>query len=326
MTIEPDSGLETHVESPGRRSLRTGTIGVAPLVMAGLALGMLVGLAIGWISFRSPLSDWSRPSVLYDEELVRSLFEKASPAVVEVSIVAKGESSASSVSGIQSTGSGFLVDKDGHIVTNHHVVSTEGEITVELHDGRILPTTKLGSSPSDDLALLQVDPDGVAGIHPLSLANSDDVRSGEMAIAIGSSFRDINSVTVGVVSGVGRSRDSAECVLIPRESVSGCRPIPGLIQTDAALNPGNSGGPLLNSAGEVIGVTSSVEVVSTEELTPVQIGVGFAIPSNTISGILTDLMSPGELKRPWIGISGIALDRQVAASLGLTTESGIYIA
>ena len=130
-----------------------------------------------------------------------------------------------------------------------------------------------------------------------------------MAIAIGSPFRQVNSVTVGVVSGVERSHLTALR-----------RPIPNLIQTDAALNPGNSGGPLLNSSGEVIGVTTAVQVVNM-----IQTGVGFAVPSDTVKDILPRLINPGEFKRPWLGVAGVSLTEQVSRTEGLSTDRGIYV-
>ena len=305
----PDSVPETDNESPGERAFSAAPSASAGLVIGVLALGIVVGLAMGWISFGSPESARSTPPALYDEELVTSVYEDASGAVVGISVIPQPTGGLSRTTFREETGSGFLVDDAGHIVTNHHVVEGSGEITVQLFDGRTLPATKLGTSPADDLALLQVDPQEVAGIDPLPLADSDMSRPGQMAIAIGSPFGDLNSVTVGVVSGLGRSRPS---VLL--------RPIPDLVQTDAALNPGNSGGPLLNSSGEVIGVNSSVRVVSS-----VQIGVGYAIPSNTLKDILPDLLNPGVVRRPWIGISGTPLTRNMSVSLALPSESGIYV-
>ena len=289
-----------------RRGLRPAT----PYIFAIVSLGILLGFTLGLILFKAPWSPASRPTVLYDEELVTSLFERAGPAVVEISVIERRGGIRSRPLVRESTGSGFLVDTDGHIVTNHHVVEAQGDITVTLYDGRTLPATKLGSSPLDDLALLKVEPTDVAGIAPLPLADSKSVKPGQMAVAIGTPFRERNSVTVGVVSGVGRSR------LRFLE-----RPVPDLVQTDAALNPGNSGGPLLNSAGEVIGVTTAVQIVNSA-----QIGVGYAISSDTLSSILADLMEPGEFKRPYLGISGIELTPQISNALGLAVEEGIYIA
>lgn len=287
-------GYETP-SRPGRRS--------RSYVFSVLALGVLLGFTLGLISFRAPWSSLSKPAVLYDQDLVTSLYEDASPAVVEINLAIRG--GLSSPFGAQSSGSGFLVDREGHIVTNDHVVSAAGDIAVTLYDGRTLTATKLGSSPADDLALLQVDPDEVAGITPLELAESGTVQPGQMALAIGSPFRQSNSVSVGVVSGVGRTRVSRLR-----------RPIPNLVQTDAALNPGNSGGPLLNSEGEVIGVNTAVQISS---------GVGFAVPSDTVRGILLDLATPGELKRPWLGVSGAAVTKEIQIALDLPVDRGIYV-
>ena len=150
----------------------------------------------------------------------------------------------------------------------------------------------------------------MSGIQPLRLADPTEVTPGQMAIAIGSPFEELNSVSVGVVSGIGRTR---------RSSVLN-RPIPDLVQTDAALNPGNSGGPLLNAAGEVIGVNSSVQVLSS-----MQMGVGFAISTKTLNSILPDLRNSEEIKRAWLGIGGESLDKNKAAYLGVMPEKGIYV-
>jgi S1-C subfamily serine protease len=206
-------------------------------------------------------------------------------------------------------GSGFLVDDQGHIVTNYHVVDGAGEIEVRMFGGLVVSATLLGYSRADDLALLQVDPAEVAGIKPLSLADSSEISPGEMAIAIGSPFGYPSSISVGVVSGTSVSRPS-----VLR------RPIPDMVQTDAALNPGNSGGPLLNSKGEVIGISTSVQVFAS-----VDTGVGFAVSSNTLRGVLQELTQPGELKRPWIGISGEPITRSLSILLGLPSETGIYV-
>ncbi len=269
-------------------------------VIGVLAIGMLLGFVMGWVSFASPLSNGSGGPALYDEALVTSIFEKASPAVVEIG---------TSGFGAPSAGSGFFVDNQGHIVTSAHVVAGDPDLVVTLHDGRDLVARKLGSSRADDIAVIKVDAAEVAGIAPLHLADSDGVRPGQLAVAIGSPYRNLNSVSVGVVSGIGREQTS-----ILR------RPIPDLVQTDAALNPGNSGGPLLNEEGEVIGVNSSVRIESG-----VQIGVGFAVPSKTVEDILPHLMRAGEFNRPWLGINGIPLNESRSNALGIHTDAGIYI-
>jgi len=286
---------------------RVASVGTAipvGVVIAALALGLLIGYGMGWISFSPPWADGSERA-LYDEDVVKSVFDRASPAVVEIKVLTPQSTSVDD----KGVGSGFLIDDAGHIVTNYHVIADAVAITVRLHNGEELRATTLGTSPADDLAVLQVDPAAVSDIRPLRLADPDDVHPGQLAIAIGSPFEELNSISVGVVSGIGRSRRS---VLN--------RPIPNLIQTDAALNPGNSGGPLLNSSGHVIGVNSSVQIVSS-----LQIGVGFAISTKTLTGILPDLMRSAEIKRAWIGIAGDGLDKDKAQFLGVATEEGIYV-
>ena len=304
----PQSDSEVPEESRVRVVFRDRAITPTGRLVATLVAGILAGFILGWIAFDSPWSAETGPPVLFDEKLVTSLFEKAGPAVVEVSVTQR-TSGFPGVGPPTSFGSGFLVDGEGHIVTNHHVVEDAGEITVHLSDGRELPATLLGTSRADDLALLQVAAADVAGIAYLPLADSDAVTPGEMAIAIGSPFGQSNSATVGVVSGTGRN---------VRSGLN--RPIPDLIQTDAALNPGNSGGPLLDANGEVIGVNTIVRFVASTESS-----VGLAVSSNTVRSILSELMKPGEFSRPWIGISGAAITRSLSASLDLPSDTGVYV-
>ena len=282
------------------------SLGASRLFLIGVAaLAILLGYTLGLMSFNSTGSRFEGSSALYDEELVTSLVDKASPAVVEVNVVQRTGSLRLPSTG---SGSGFLVDDAGHIITNHHVVDGADEITVKLSDGRTLQAKKLGTSPADDLALLLVDAEDVSGIDPLPLADSNDIRTGQMAIAIGSPFHNFNSVTVGVVSGTGRGPSS-----VLR------RPIPDMIQTDAPLNPGNSGGPLLNSDGQVIGVTSSVRTGTFQEAGDFRIG--FAVPSNTVASLLPDLLEPRQVRRPWLGISG----GSVGGGLAMDLPPGIYV-
>ena len=276
------------------------------MVVSLVGFGILVGLLVAWVSFRSPWSSFSAPTVLYDQALVTSLVERASPAVVEVTV--------SRLGGVDK-GSGFLIDGFGHIVTNNHVVQGSGDISVRLNDGRIVDAVLLGTSPADDLAILEVDPDLFSGIAPLRLADSDKLKPGQLAVAIGSPFQQLNSVTVGVVNGVGRSEVGNDLR----------RPIPELVQTDATLNPGNSGGPLLNADGEVIGVNSAVQLRASARDLSIQTGLGFAVSSNTLRDLLPDLLTPGEFKRPWLGVESVQLNRSQFRSLDLPVEAGVYI-
>lgn len=301
----PDNSyyFNTDAHSARRRGLRR--LGVSRSFALGLAaIAILLGFSFG-IMVSDSLETSRTP--LFDEGMVTRLFENASPAVVEITVIRENNNLPFSALG---TGSGFLVDGTGHILTNNHVIEGADEIRVNLSDGRTLVATRLGISPADDLALLQVDPAELAGIKPLKLANSDDVDPGQLAVAIGSPFRNFNSVTVGIVSGTGRGPIS------PLQ-----RPIPDMIQTDAALNPGNSGGPLLNSQGEVIGVTSAVRTPALQGIGDFRIG--FAVPSNTISHLLPDLLVAQEIRRPWLGISGGPISEQLSEMLGI--ESGVVV-
>lgn len=288
----PGGGIETPAPRRGRR--RSYSLG---FVVALLALGVVLGFSLGFVAAGSRSL---RPVVLYDEAKVTALYEQASPAVVEL-VVQRG------IQG-ETTGSGFLIDTEGYIATNNHVVSGVDTVMVRLYDGRVVEGRKLGTSPADDLALLKVDPQEVDGITPLELGDSDQVRPGQMVVAIGSPFRQFNSIGVGVVNGIGRTPRS---VLL--------RPIPNMIQTDAALKPGNSGGPLLDSRGRVIGINSAVEVGLEGRLS-----VGFAVPINTLKDLLPELKKPGEFRRPWLGISGVALE-ELSPTVDLGVERGIYV-
>lgn len=280
--------------------------GVSKTMAVGIAaVALLLGLTIGVLATSASRDAVGGTTTLYDEGLVTSLFANASPAVVEIEVT-----QGSGISQSTGAGSGFFIDEEGHIVTNDHVVRGSDSLTVRLSDGRTIEATRLGTSPADDLALLQVDSSEVSKIKPLKLADSNNLQTGQMAVAIGSPFRNFNSVTVGVVSGTGRGPSS-----VLR------RPIPDMIQTDAPLNPGNSGGPLLNSRGEVIGVTSSVRTGTSQGLE--EFRIGFAVPSNTLRDLMPELLESRVVRRPWLGISGGAVSSDLESASELPT--GIYV-
>ena len=292
---------ETQRSTTAKRRLPTALLlGIVSMtLLLGFTLGLLLAGSSGLSRFNSP--------ALYDEEQVTTLFERASPAVVEISV---NSAVANLLGQSDGAGSGFLVDSEGHIVTNLHVVEGADEISVNLSNGKTLQAVVLGTSPADDLAVVKVDAAEVVGIAPLPLADSDDVRPGQMAIAIGSPYRNFNSVGVGVVSGTGRGPTS-----VLR------RPIPHMIQTDVPLNPGNSGGPLLNSKGDVIGVTSSVRIGAISGVEEYRIG--FAVPSNTLKSLMPQLVTVQQVRRPWLGISGAPLTEDLIRVVGI--DEGIFI-
>ena len=274
------------------------------LSMAALVVGIIQGPGTG---------DASETPPLYDEQLVVSLYEKANPAVVRVETVITTPDRFGFLFPHGGQGSGFLVDTEGHILTNYHVVHDASTVQVVLPNGETLDAKVAGRSPADDVALLKVDAEDVAGIEPLPLADSSAIKAGQMVIAVGSPFGLDNSVTVGVISGVERSRPGVLS-----------RPITGMIQTDASLNPGNSGGPLLNSRGEVIGINTSIEANAALSIIDPK-GIGFAVPINTAKDLMTRFPDNAIVKRPWLGISGVALSPTLAEILGIETTKGVYI-
>jgi 2-alkenal reductase len=164
----------------------------------------------------------------------------------------------------------------------------------------------VGTDRESDVALLQVDTEKLGKVEPLLLGDSDIVKPGQMAVALGSPFGLDGSITIGIISGIGRSLSSA-----------GQRPIPKIIQTDAAINPGNSGGPLLNSAGEVVGINTAIELSST--------GIGFVVPINTVKSLIPALLKGGEVKNSWLGIRAVAISPNLVELLDLSVSSGIYV-
>lgn len=210
-------------------------------------------------------------------------------------------------------GSGFVVDKQGHIVTNNHVVAESSELQVTFFDGTTVPATIVGADPDSDLAVIEVDVPSDS-LQPIIWGDSDQVNVGQRAIAIGNPFGYENTLTSGIISGLSRS--------LP--AITGYR-IPEIIQTDAAINPGNSGGPLLNSQGEVIGVNSAIVPNFNQLGERSFLGVGFAIPSNLARRVVPSLIETGQYTHPWIGFSGMDVLPEIAAAMDLPKASGALV-
>jgi len=208
------------------------------------------------------------------------------------------------------SGSGVIISSDGYIVTNNHVVSGAQSLEVILADGSVLPAKLIGVEEYSDLAILQVDGDIAV---PASWGNSDMLKAGEPVVAIGSPLGDFtNTVTQGVVSAVERTIEIEEDYFLE-----------GLIQTDAAINQGNSGGPLLNTSGQVIGINTLI--VRGSGSGAVAEGLGFAIPSNTARAIADQLIAEGFFARPYPGIRWVNITPSLASRYRLPAERGIFI-
>jgi S1-C subfamily serine protease len=205
------------------------------------------------------------------------------------------------------TGSGFLIDNDGHILTNAHVVEGAKHVDVQLGSGGTQSAQIVGTDPSSDIALLKVD--NTDGVDPLPLGDSSKVQVGDPVVAIGNPFALDRTVTSGIVSALQRQIQAPNGFSIS-----------DVIQTDAAINPGNSGGPLIDGAGQVIGINSQIESQSGGNE-----GVGFAVPIKTAADVVSQLEQGGEVHRAYLGISGSDLTPEVAHALNLPVTQGVLV-
>jgi 2-alkenal reductase len=233
---------------------------------------------------------------------VSDLYAKVRPSVVEISASSRGGTS---------TGSGIIIDRQGHILTNHHVIESTTQVDVTFSDGSAAPATVVGKDPGNDLAIIKVNVQGEK-LSPATLADSDKVRVGEFVIAVGNPFGIEGSLTSGIVSGVGRTLGSNQ----------GGRPLRQLIQSDAAINPGNSGGGLFNRRGEVIGVTSAIQNPSGNR---VFAGIGYAVPINAARRYLPELLAGKTIEHPRMGVGLQNMTPALAKSLNLNVEQGVLI-
>jgi 2-alkenal reductase len=212
----------------------------------------------------------------------------------------------------EASGSGVIVDPRGYIVTNHHVIENAATLTVIFQDGTNKPAEVVGHDyPFSDLAVIKVDGEN----YPYAvLGDSDTLRVGETVVAIGSALGDFrNTVTTGIVSAVGRS------LQVDQDTV-----LEGLIQTDAAINHGNSGGPLVDLRGEVVGINTAI-VRGSAYSGDVAEGLGFSIPSNTARYVVDELIAKGKVARPYLGVRSVTINQSLAAYYGLPVDHGIYV-
>ena len=249
------------------------------------------------------------------QSIYRGIYDTVNPSVVNIQVLGT-YNYGFYVGAVSSQGSGFVWDTQGHIVTNNHVVENAYNITVTFSDGTTTTAEVVGTDVQSDLAVIKVDPTGLT-LHPVSLGNSQIVKVGDLVIAIGNPYGLAGSMTQGIVSALSRSLtvDSSN------PFSSSTYTIPDIIQTDAAVNPGNSGGVLVNTSGEVIGVTSAIQ-----STTNANAGIAFAIPSHIVERIVPVLIKDGRYKHPSLGLSGITLTANYATEMGLDANThGVLI-
>jgi S1-C subfamily serine protease len=264
----------------------------------------------------TPLPQEMTEAADVEEQRVIAVYQQAGPAVVNITTQVLRQSFFFGLIPEEGSGSGFVYDRDGHIITNYHVVEDASEIVVSFGKDKELPAEIVGVDPPNDLAVLQVDegrgglPEGV---EPIPLGDSDSLQVGQRAIAIGNPFGQFErTLTVGVVSAVNRSVQTEDD-----------RVLRGVIQTDAAINRGNSGGPLLDSSGRLIGVNTALVSPSGASA-----GVGLAIPVNKLKQIIPELIENGRYPHPWMGIEGLGYELypELAQALDLPVDQGLLIA
>ena len=284
--------------------------------LALIVLAVLI-VALGWQSIpliqaelfgrgAEPRTVTPRGDLASGEQSTIALFETARDSVVFIStaerVVDPWTRTAQDIP--RGTGSGFVWDGLGHVVTNHHVVENAAEMTVTLKDRRAFPARLVGSDRGTDIALLEID---AGDLTAARFADSDDLRVGDLVLAIGNPFGLGQTVTSGIVSALGRTglvRGGYE----------------DFIQTDASINPGNSGGPLINSRGELVGINTAILAPAGSS-----IGIGFAVPSNIAHRVMEQLAAFGEVRRGRLGISVQSLTPDLARTLGLDRGSGAII-
>jgi putative serine protease PepD len=239
---------------------------------------------------------------------VNEIYERAAPGVVQITST-KG--SGVSLPAGPALGSGFVVDKAGHIVTNFHVVDGADEIRVSFSNRDTVEASLVGTDPSTDLALLRVETSATA-LTPLPLGDSDRVEVGDEVVAIGNPFGLDRTATAGIVSALQR------LITAPNRFT-----IDHVIQTDAPINHGNSGGPLLSDRGQVIGVNTQIE---TGGVASGNVGIGFAVPSKTVKDVVAQILRTGRVDHAYLGISGHALSKEVAETYNLPVDAGVLVA
>jgi putative serine protease PepD len=285
-----------------------------------LAIGLIIGLGAYWAGSRygkpmpatvgalpAPAEGSEAKLDAFESENVR-IYKMASPAVANIVTRTVEYDFFFNPVPVEGAGSGFLYDAQGHILTNYHVVQGAQTIEVTLGDQSRFNAKLLGADPRNDIALIKIDPKG-RKLMPLPLGDSHNLLVGQRVLAIGNPFGFQSTLTTGVVSSLGRTVQTSESTFIDEA-----------IQTDAAINRGNSGGPLLNSHGEVIGINSAIFAP-----TGTTAGIGFAIPINIARRAAEDLISKGRVSRATLGVEGRALWPGLAEALHLSVEKGILV-
>ncbi|MCA9332523.1 trypsin-like peptidase domain-containing protein [Candidatus Saccharibacteria bacterium] len=302
------------------------TLQIVGIVLAVFAIGFLGGWlganSRGYQQQLSGTAETARTTVVAEGELISELAEKVGPSVVSINV--KSQQRVQSYFGgsrlyeQEGAGTGFIISKDGIVATNRHVVSSNtDEVTIVLSDGTELTDVKVigrtASSDPLDVAFLKIGDTKGKELVPVKIGDSSKMKVGDKVIAIGNALGQFqNTVTSGIISGYGRQIEAYD------ESTYKADTLQNLFQTDAAINQGNSGGPLVNMSGEVIGINTAVAGGGAEN-------IGFAIPVNDVKGLIDSVLEKGKLERPYLGVRYLELTDDYASELGIDQKRGAYI-
>ncbi|MFL7837959.1 MAG: S1C family serine protease [Candidatus Promineifilaceae bacterium] len=278
----------------------------SPPSSEALATSMPTPSPIIIVATPTPLGEDVLQPLDVEEQLVTNLYDRVGPSVVHITSRLVTVDFFYGPMPQEGTGSGFVYDNEGHIVTNFHVIEDADTISVKFSDNQELPAQVIGADPANDLAVLALE-ETSPDLEPLSLGSSDELHVGQRTIAIGNPFGLDRTLTTGVVSALGRPLQAENDTVIF-----------DVIQTDAAINPGNSGGPLLNSRGQVIGINTAIQEDAQ--------GIGFAVPVNTVKRIVPILIENGTYPHPWTGLLGYSITPDLADRLQLPVTEGILVA
>lgn len=298
--------------------MRSGWAKAGALVAAAL-LGGAVAVGIGntvdggssTTVIREVQSETTEPAAFPSSgaKRISDIYEAAKHGVVQVTSTSVVSDNFFGAQERQAQGSGFVIDKDGHVVTNYHVVQGAKKVQVSFSDEEQRDATVVGSDPSTDIAVLKIQGAWARSLTPLNLGNSSAVKVGDAVVAIGNPFGLERTVTAGIVSALQRHIPSPNGFQIDQ-----------VIQTDAAINHGNSGGPLLNANGDVIGVNAQIESESGGN-----VGIGFAIPIDTVKDVASQLIKEGKVEHAYLGIEMVPINSDVAANFRVPVDQGVLI-
>jgi S1-C subfamily serine protease len=298
---------------------RIGALALAALAGGGVAFGL--GAAVydggGTTTVVREVRDRAAPAPASfgnsgDSSTIQQIYERAAPAVVQVlSTQVVDDDPFFGPQESQAQGSGFIIDKAGHVVTNYHVVQGAAKVAVSFSQNDRIPAKVVGVDPSTDIAVLEVDTQARA-LTPLPLGDSDAVRVGDPVVAIGNPFGLERTITAGIVSALQREITAPNGFQIDK-----------VIQTDASINPGNSGGPLLSTRGEVIGVNS--QIAPDPAGGRGNIGIGFAVPINTVKSVVSQILETGRVEHAFLGVSMVTVDDALRSNFRMPAERGVLI-